>query len=40
MVSWSVPTFMSVFTVAMNDPVSSMPSRLTVLNPESVNVTL
>ena len=40
MVSWSVPTLMSVFTVAMNDPVSSIPSRLTVLKPGSVNVTV
>ena len=30
----------SAFTVAVKDPVSSMPSRLTVLNPGSVNVTV
>ena len=29
----------STFTVAANDPVSSMPSRLTVLKPDSANVT-
>ena len=40
MVSSSAPTRRSAFTVAMNDPVSSMPSRLTVLKPGSVNVTV
>jgi hypothetical protein len=39
MVSSSVPTRISTFTVAVNDAVSSMPSRLTVLKPGSVNVT-
>ena len=39
-VSASAPTFRSALIVAMNDPVSSMPSRLTVLNPGSVNVTV
>jgi len=29
----------SAFTVAANDPVSSMPSRLTVLNPDRLKVT-
>jgi hypothetical protein len=33
------PTFSSAFTVAVNEPVSSIPSRLNVLNPASVNVT-
>ena len=33
------PTFISAFTVAVNEPVSSMPSRLNVLNPVSVKVT-
>ena len=32
-VSSSAPTRMSAFTVAVNPPVSSMPSRLTVLKP-------
>jgi hypothetical protein len=40
MVSSTAPTCMSAFTVAVNDPVSSIPSRLTVLNPGSVNVTV
>ena len=39
-VSSSDPTFMSALTDAVNAPVSSMPSRLTVLKPVSVNVTL
>ena len=39
-VSSIAPTFMSAFTVATNEPASSMPSRFTVLNPGSVNVTL
>src|SRR5215467_4924101 len=38
-VSSSEPTFMSALMVAMNEPVSSMPSRLTVLKPVNVNVT-
>ena len=38
-VSSSAPTFRSALTVATNVPVSSMPSRLTVLKPGSVNVT-
>ena len=33
------PTFISAFTVAVNDPVNSIPSRLYVLNPASANVT-
>ena len=40
MVSATAPTFRSALTVATNDPVSSMPSRLTVLNPVSVNVSV
>ena len=39
-VSASVPTLSSALMVAVNDPVSSMPSRLNVLNPCSVNVTV
>ena len=39
-VSASAPTFRSALTVAVNEPVSSMPSRLTVLKPVSVNVTV
>ena len=38
-VSSRAPTFRSPFTVATNAPDSSMPSRLTVLKPGSVNVT-
>jgi hypothetical protein len=38
MVSATPPTFMSAFTAAMNEPVSSIPSRLTVANPFSVKV--
>ena len=38
-VSCTVPTLSSTFTVAANDPVSSMPSRLNELNPASANVT-
>ncbi len=34
------PTFRSWFTVAMNVPVRTIPSRLIVPNPESVNVTV
>ena len=37
--SSSDPTFKSAFTDAVNEPVSSMPSRLKVMNPVSVNVT-
>jgi hypothetical protein len=33
------PTFNSALTGAVKSPVSSMPSRLTVLNPDNVNVT-
>ena len=40
MVSASSPTFISAFTVATNEPPSSIPSRLNVLNPGSVNVTV
>ena len=40
MVSVTVPTLRSAFTVAVNAPVSSMSSRLTVLNPVSVKVTV
>ena len=39
-VSATPPTFRSALTVAVNEPVSSMPSRLTVLKPVSVNVTV
>ena len=38
-VSSTAPTFMSALTVAVNDPVSSMPSRFTDEKPVSVNVT-
>ena len=38
-VSAIAPTCRSSLTVAANAPDSSMPSRLTVLNPESVKVT-
>jgi hypothetical protein len=38
-VSSIAPTRSSAFTDATNDPVSSMPSRLTVLKPGTVNVT-
>ena len=38
-VSSTRPICMSAFTVAVNKPVSSMPSYLCVLNPVSVNVT-
>jgi hypothetical protein len=37
-VSWSSPTLRSAFTVATKLPDSSMPSRLTVVKPGSVNV--
>ena len=39
-VSVTAPTRSSAFTVAVNEPVSSMPSRLTVVKPGSVKVTL
>ena len=39
-VSGTPPTLRSALTVAMKLPVSSMPSRLTVVNPGSVNVTV
>ena len=39
-VSVSEPTRRSALTVAVKDAVSSTPSRLIVLNPVSVNVTL
>ena len=38
-VSAMPPTFMSALIDAMNDPVSSIPSRFTVLKPVSVKVT-
>ena len=38
-VSCTPPTRRSAFTVAMKLPVSSMPSRLTVLKPGSVKLT-
>ena len=38
-VSWTAPTRRSALTVAVIRPVSSMPSRLTLENPGSVNVT-
>ncbi len=37
-VSSSAPTFNSALMVAVNDPVSSIPCRLNVLKPVSVNV--
>jgi hypothetical protein len=40
MVSSTPPTRISAFTVAVTAPASSIPSRLTVLKPVSVNVTL
>ena len=39
-VSARLPTRSSALTLAVNDPVSSMPSRLTVLKPVSANVTV
>ena len=39
-VSASVPTLRSALMVAVNEPVSSMPSRLKVLKPCSVKVTV
>ena len=38
-VSATPPTRSSALTVAVNDPASSTPSRLTALNPGSANVT-
>ncbi len=38
-VSESEPTLRSAFTVAANDPASSTPSRFSVENPDSENVT-
>ncbi len=40
MVSATAPTFMSALTVATKLPDSSSPSRLNVLNPVSVKVTV
>jgi hypothetical protein len=40
MVSARVPTFNSPLTLALNEPVSSIPSRLTVVKPGSENVTV
>ena len=39
-VSASAPTFRSALMTALNAPASSTPSRLTVLKPVSVNVTV
>ena len=39
-VSSSEPTRSSAFTVAVNPEVSTIPSRLKVVNPGSVNVTM
>ena len=39
-VSASAPTFRSALMVAVNEPVSSMPSRLVVLKPWSMKVTV
>jgi hypothetical protein len=39
-VSSRAPTFISADTLAVADPASSIPSRLTVLKPVSVNVTV
>ena len=38
--SSSDPTFMSALTVAVNEPFSSMPSRLKMVNPVNVKVTM
>jgi len=38
-VSATAPTLRSALTVAVNEPVSSMPSRRTPLNPVRENVT-
>ena len=40
MVSARLPTLRSALTVAVNDPVSSIPSRLTVPKPVRANDTL
>ena len=37
-VSATAPTFNSALMVAVKEPVSSMPSRLTVVKPGNVNV--
>jgi hypothetical protein len=39
-VSSSVPTFSSALTLNVAVPASSIPSRLTVLNPANANVTV
>ena len=39
-VSATPPALRSAFTVATNEPDSSIPSRLTVVNPCSANVTV
>ena len=39
-VSCTAPTRISASTVAVNEPVSSMPSRRDVLKPASENVTV
>src|SRR4051794_28382747 len=39
-VSASAPTFRSALTTALNEPLSSMPSRRTALNPTRVNDTV
>jgi hypothetical protein len=39
-VSSSAPTCISAFTVALNDPLNSIPSRFTVEKPASEKVTL
>jgi hypothetical protein len=39
-VSSTAPTRISALTVATNEPLSSRPSRLTVLKPGSVKVTV
>jgi hypothetical protein len=36
-VSWTVPTFRSALIAAVKDPLNSIPSRLTVAKPVSVN---
>ena len=38
-VSATAPTRMSAFTLAVENPVSSTPSRFAVLNPDNVKVT-
>jgi hypothetical protein len=39
-VSSRPPTFISASTLAVNEPVSTMPSRFRVAKPGSVNVTV